>query len=145
MSVEPCDRETAAFSISQILWRYHQFETLLQGSIRYWNATDLLHVAAVRTAAFNSHSRFCRAAGWKNIYIYFLQNLCTLFCDSSKFLVDLLTKKWTVNLSSWCVVLKYVTLWITYISFYQIKGCTSLQQRITKPYSEPMSSTSKIM
>jgi len=36
-----CDSKTAAFNISKILWMYHRFATLLQGSVQYWNATDL--------------------------------------------------------------------------------------------------------
>jgi hypothetical protein len=100
----------------------------------------LVHIPAVTTPALHSTQRLV-----EHYIEHFLQTLCTLLSDSSKFPVDLLTRKWTVNLSSLCVELKYVTLWISHISFYQIKRCISLQQRITKLYSELMSSSSKIM
>lgn len=74
-----CDRNIAAFNILKNVWGYHRFETLLQGSMQYWNTTDLLHIPAVRAPGFHSHSEFCLASRWQKYKIFPSETLYFIF------------------------------------------------------------------
>jgi len=138
-----CDRETAAFNISKILWGYHRFETLLQGSMQYWKATDLLHITAVR---FHSHGEFCLASRWQkhktfpseSFYIIFRQFKVSCRFTYEKVDCELVFLVRSVKI---CDTLNNLFLFLSDKMVY----VSTREQQITKPCSEPRSSSSKIL